>query len=83
MIGADLLAEVDSWFGAAELRRRVPFIVVGARGGAGGPRQPVEMPAVSSTEIRRALGEGKPVEGLVPRTVLDYIYRHGLYREPA
>src|SRR4029077_11449706 len=45
VIGADLLSEVDSWYGAAELRREVPFIVVG-RSGAAGPRQAVEMPAV-------------------------------------
>ena len=78
VIGADLVDEVDGWFGAAELRRLVPFVVVGRAGAqAAGP---VAMPAVSSTEIRRALGEGKSVEGLVPRTVLDYIYGKGLYR---
>jgi nicotinate-nucleotide adenylyltransferase len=84
VIGADLVAETNTWYGADELRRRVPFIVVG-RAGVGGPRQPVEMPAVSSTDIRRAIGEGKPVTGLVSRTILDYIYARGLFgaREPA
>jgi len=83
VIGADLLSEVDGWYGAAELRREVPFIVVG-RSGAGGPSQGVEMPAISSTEIRRALAAGKPVGGLVSRAVLDYIYAAGLWgaREP-
>ena len=33
------------------------------------------MPAVSSTEVRRSIAAGEPVEGLVPRAVLDYIYR--------
>jgi nicotinate-nucleotide adenylyltransferase len=79
VIGADLVDEVDSWYGAAELRRAVPFIVVG-RAGARAAAGAVVMPAVSSTEIRRAMGEGKSVEGLVPRTVLDYIYERRLYQ---
>jgi nicotinic acid mononucleotide adenylyltransferase len=41
------------------------------------------MPDVSSTAVRAALAAGKPAEGLVPRAVLDYIYRKGLYKEPA
>ena len=84
VIGADLLPEVDGWYGAAELRREVPFIVVGRRG-AGGQPHGLEMPAVSSTEIRGALGAGKPVTGLVSRAILDYIYARGLFgsREPA
>lgn len=90
VVGADLLGEIDTWYGAAELRRTVPFLVVGRSGaapasdGAIGRRAPVLMPAVSSTEIRQALREGKSVEGLVPRTVLDYIYQRGLFqaREP-
>ena len=82
VIGADLVDETSSWYGAEELRREVPFIVVGRAGArpADGPGQKtVEMPAVSSTEIRRALGEGKPVTGLVSRAVLDYIYGRGLF----
>jgi nicotinic acid mononucleotide adenylyltransferase len=38
------------------------------------------MPEVSSSAVRDALGAGSPVEGLVPRAVLDYIYERGLYR---
>jgi nicotinate-nucleotide adenylyltransferase len=77
VIGGDLVAEVPSWHGAAELQRTVPFIVVGREGtGAGaGPA----MPEVSSTQVREALAGGKSAAGLVPRTVLDYIYRRGLY----
>jgi nicotinate-nucleotide adenylyltransferase len=88
VVGGDLIDEIEHWHGAAELRRTVPFIVVGRAGAAGSGGKidtpPVSMPAVSSTEIRRALGEGKSAEGLVPRTVLDYIYQRGLYqaREP-
>ncbi len=35
--------------------------------------------AVSSTEIRQKLGEGRDVAELIPRAVGDYIKEHGLY----
>jgi nicotinate-nucleotide adenylyltransferase len=84
VIGADLVAEVPGWQGGDELQRTVPFIVVGRRGAGGGSvpaADAVEMPAVSSTEIRDRLGSGKSVAGLVPRGVLDYIYGRHLYLE--
>ncbi|MEA2699568.1 MAG: nicotinate-nucleotide adenylyltransferase [Myxococcales bacterium] len=89
IVGGDLVPEIDSWYGAAELRRTVPFLIVGRASAALGRTgaavsATVMMPAVSSTDVRRALADGKSVEGLVPRTVLDYIYQRGLYqaREP-
>jgi nicotinate-nucleotide adenylyltransferase len=87
VIGADLVTETATWYGAEELRATVPFIVVGRSGhGAGeGASAVVEMPAVSSTEIRRALAGGRPVGGFVSRAVLDYIHARGLFgaRKPA
>jgi nicotinate-nucleotide adenylyltransferase len=81
VIGGDLVAEVPTWYGGAELQRTVPFIVVGRGGaGTGAASGAVAMPEVSSTEVRQALREGRSVEGLVPRAVLDYIYERGLYR---
>jgi nicotinate-nucleotide adenylyltransferase len=91
VVGADLLNEIDSWFGSAELRQLVSFIVVGRQGVTPDvtkglkPSTPAEeeaplaMPAVSSTHIRAALGAGESVTGLVPRTVLEYIYERGLF----
>lgn len=35
---------------------------------------------VSSTEIRRRLGQGLPIRGLVPRSVAEYIRKQTLYR---
>jgi len=82
VIGADLLAEVPSWYGGAELQSSVPFIVVG-RSGAGsagaGRGGALALPEISSTQVRAALAAGRSVEGLVPHTVLDYIYDHHLY----
>ena len=74
------MAETNRWFGAAELRQRAPFIVVGRSGfPAAGQGGEVPMPAISSTEVRDRIQTGKPVEPLVPRRVLDYIRERGLY----
>jgi nicotinate-nucleotide adenylyltransferase len=91
VIGADLLAEVPSWYGGAELQRTVPFIVVGRAGvenstGIGTELCGLALPEVSSTQVRAALAAEKSVGALVPRVVLDYIYGHNLYKaweEPA
>jgi nicotinate-nucleotide adenylyltransferase len=78
VIGADLVGEVASWLGGDELQRTVPFLVVG-RGGVGGD-SPVVLPAISSTHVRSALAAGRDVSALVPRSVLDYIAAHNLYK---
>ena len=43
-------------------------------------RVPSPLLDISSTDIRRRVREGRPIAGLVPATVADYIARHGLYR---
>ncbi|HEX5735039.1 MAG TPA: nicotinate-nucleotide adenylyltransferase [Blastocatellia bacterium] len=35
---------------------------------------------ISSTQIRRMVGEGRSIKGLVPPTILDYIEKYELYR---
>ena len=86
VIGSDLQGDVASWYGGDELARTIPFIVVGRPGTTSPPAgstPAITMPDVSSTAVRTALAAGRPVEGLVPRAVLDYIYRKGLYKESA
>jgi nicotinate-nucleotide adenylyltransferase len=93
VIGSDLLGDVASWYGGDELARTFPFIVVNRSGTSplyrSGTSEPagsspaVAMPDVSSTAVRAALAAGQSVEGLVSRAILDYIYRKGLYKEPA
>lgn len=93
VIGADLLKERERWYGYPELASLVEFFVVGR---AGHPRTEapegqvfltggsgIDVPDVSSTEIRSRLRAGRGAEGLVPSAVLDYIAEHGLYREPS
>ncbi|OGR00492.1 MAG: nicotinate (nicotinamide) nucleotide adenylyltransferase [Deltaproteobacteria bacterium RIFOXYD12_FULL_55_16] len=47
-----------------------------------GTIHPVAMPPVqvSSTGIREAVRQGRPIRNLVPAAVADYIEAHGLYR---
>jgi|SRR6478672_13458886 len=78
VIGSDLQGDVSNWYGADELVRSVPFIVVNRPGGQ--PTAGITMPDVSSTAVRAALAAGKAVDELVPRAVLDYILRKGLYK---
>ncbi len=77
VIGADLVPELPSWYGAEELRRSVKLVVVG-RGGYPG-HFPVIMPTVSSTEIRSRLRSGESAQGMVCASVLTYIRQHDLY----
>jgi nicotinate-nucleotide adenylyltransferase len=79
IIGADILGEKESWHGFDEIERLVDVIVVG-RGGYESPNTAVVLPDVSSTEIRRRLRVGEPVDHLVPARVLAYIQEQGLYR---
>jgi nicotinate-nucleotide adenylyltransferase len=76
VVGADIEAELPLWYGAEELLRTFPPIVVGRGGYAGGG---LAMPAVSSTEVRARLARGDAVTSLVPRSVESYIHEHRLY----
>lgn len=77
IVGADILAETHKWHRWEDIVAMAPPVVVG-RAGQGGTG--VELPAVSSTEIRRRLASGLPVQSLVPRRVMHYIAERGLYR---
>jgi nicotinate-nucleotide adenylyltransferase len=77
MIGSDLRAERQSWYGAEELMSLVDFLVVG-RAGAD-PSAAVAMPAISSTDVRHRLAAGLSVEAFVPRAVLKVIEERKLY----
>lgn len=80
IVGSDLEKEITTWYGADELLRLVPLIVVGRRGTQGA--REVAIPDISSSEVRARLARGEPVDDLLPRRVLDYIRRRTLYGEP-
>jgi nicotinate-nucleotide adenylyltransferase len=80
VIGADLVAERERWHGWTELKERIEFIVVGRSGESRvAEAVGIEMPRVSSTEVRERLARGASVDGLVDANVLDYIHEKGLY----
>ena len=92
VIGADLVEERARWHGWAELRELVGFLVIGRAGalpeggaaeGARDLRVPIELPAVSSTEVRRRLAAGEPTSGLLDERVRAAIDAGRLYRGPA
>ena len=81
LMGADLFAEREDWKNFRGLQALVTMHVVGRTGVAPPADHPVgpPLPGVSSTEVRARLRAGRPVEGLLPLTVRDYIVQEGLY----
>jgi nicotinate-nucleotide adenylyltransferase len=87
VVGADLLPELGTWHRAGDLQRLVTLVVVSRPanpapvGPAGWRTVVVDGPqvAASSSEVRDLLAAGKPVEELVPASVIRCIRRRGLY----
>jgi nicotinate-nucleotide adenylyltransferase len=86
LIGADLLAEIGSWYGAKQLEQLVELVVAGRPGfseaaeGAGYTAGDlVELVALSSSDVRERLASGADVSHLVPARVERYIRAKGLY----
>jgi nicotinate-nucleotide adenylyltransferase len=87
ILGSDAAAGLDSWERADEVRERASIVVV-TRPGAEGAQLPpgwraqhVEVPRldVSSTDLRERVAAGRPLDGLVPGTVVALIRERGLY----
>ncbi|QQC44578.1 nicotinate-nucleotide adenylyltransferase [Schaalia meyeri] len=87
--GADALAQIAQWKDSDTLFEQAHFIGVTRPGhnlsDPGLPHESVsllEVPAmaISSTDCRSRVEEGKPVWYLVPDGVVQYINKYGLYR---
>lgn len=93
VLGEDQFASLHTWHGWRELLGSVRLAVAGRPDAGREPhpevaraaRDAVLLPpmAVSSSEVRRRIAEGLPIEGLVPDAVARYIARHRLYAAPA
>ncbi len=68
VLGADLLPTVGRWKRWDRIEAEYSPIVVG-RGGYTGPSDALVFPDVSSTEIRRRVRSGEPIDHLVPAGV--------------
>ncbi|WP_434994670.1 nicotinate-nucleotide adenylyltransferase [Arthrobacter sp. Ld5] len=84
--GADAMAQILTWKNAEELWSLAHFIGVTRPGheldARGRDVSLLEVPAmaISSSDCRHRVGEGKPVWYLVPDGVVQYIAKHRLYR---
>jgi nicotinate-nucleotide adenylyltransferase len=84
LIGADILAEAEKWFGWSEIAVLAPPLILG-RAGVVLPETTVAplLPAISSTEIRAAIaGENTDsIHSFLPSAVRTYIEARKLYRK--
>lgn len=89
IIGGDSLAELATWKSIGKLAKTLKFIV-GKRPGISLDQDfpyrdsvlfvKKKMPCVSSTEIRRLAGLGRPLKGFVPASVEKLILKNGIYK---
>jgi nicotinate-nucleotide adenylyltransferase len=84
VVGADILLEGKRWHGFDRISELAPLLVLGRVGVEVKGALPPVLPEISSTAIREAVRAGRMAElaPLVPRSVLAYIERHQLYRDP-
>ncbi len=89
VVGADAAAGLSTWHRFEELAKCVELVVVNRPGAIVEPEALsdwnvtfVEVPslAVSSTEIRRRVVDGRPLDFLVSRHTIEFIASHRLYR---
>lgn len=88
VVGADLVPELGTWRRPEDLRRLVTLAVVSRPVPGTTPAVPegwrvewIDGPQVpiSSSEVRRRLARGAPVDDQVPKSVIRCIERRGLY----
>jgi nicotinate-nucleotide adenylyltransferase len=87
VIGADVAAELDSWERVDVVRRLATLVIVNRPGtpvpeiGPGWRVETVEIPQleISSSDLRARAADGRPLDHLVPRAVINRIRESGLY----
>jgi nicotinate-nucleotide adenylyltransferase len=87
IVGADVASRLASWHRVDELREAVTLAIVEREGAA--PAEPpkgwrserVSLPRldISSTDLRRRVADGEPIEFLVPLPAVRVIRARGLY----
>jgi len=81
VMGADLVLEADKWFRFDRVQELARPLVVGRVGFDVKGAPPPVLPAISSTDVRARIADGRWEElaSLVPRRVLGYVREHRLY----
>jgi nicotinate-nucleotide adenylyltransferase len=75
VMGSDLFRETSKWKDFDEIKKWVPIISIPRAG-----YEKSKFPEISSTQVRKAIVEGKDMSSLVPPEVMKYIQKKGLYR---
>ncbi len=87
VVGSDAAAGLDTWKRPADIRRLATTVVMDRLGRHGG-RPPsgwehivVDVPAleISSADLRARFADGRPVDALTPRAVIEGVRSRGLY----
>ena len=92
ILGADAARNTDTWMRVERVQELATLVVVDREGAEGVPASAdlwrwthVTIPRldISSTELRRRLETGAPLDGLVPPAVVALIRARGWYGSPA
>jgi nicotinate-nucleotide adenylyltransferase len=92
ILGTDAFSEIATWHNYPRLLDLSNFVVI-SRPGCSVTKLEArasttgtdifyvigDTPDISSTQIRRRIAAGEPIDGLVPRSVASHIERHRLY----
>lgn len=86
LMGADSLAQIESWYQPDRIFKLAKVAVAGRAGHAHQSQFPfvrLDMPEIniSATELRNSIRAGRSVRFLVPDAVIAYIESHRLYSE--
>jgi nicotinate-nucleotide adenylyltransferase len=84
IIGDDNVADFEKWKDPDRLRELARFVVLSRTGAQDDARFVYarnETVPVSSTEIRRRVRAGEPIDAFVDPLVSRYIHHYGLYKE--
>jgi nicotinate-nucleotide adenylyltransferase len=85
VVGSDIMTETAKWYRWGDLVNKAPLIILAREGfevPPGSVLTGVTLPAISSTQIRRAYAAGDltTVGHQVPRSVCSYMVKHDLYK---
>ena len=78
VVGSDILDEKNRWYRWERIVELADLFVIGRSGWREGDTA-VDLPEVSSTQIRERVRKQMSVDSLVDRAVVGYINREGLY----
>jgi nicotinate-nucleotide adenylyltransferase len=89
LVGSDITGELEKWHAFDQIETKAPPLYLQRAGAPAAGAGPGVLPEVSSTQVRRLLASarrdqppGAELAALVPRAVLEYVWRERLFLEP-